>query len=310
MGLRENILKILPRGLRELIENRTQKRLESREEAMYRAECLSQGRAKDYEDYLSNKKHAVDEIARMEEYLKLGLNPQRWSYEIQTLQENVPFIRPNSQEDINYREGWADAFPTMIKQVTKEGDDLRFHGTSIAKTQKIIESGGIFSSVDINNGYRASFDLSGEISASTIDTVAVSLNGWFTDIAAHRRGLPCGSLFVLKPRTDKDIALKERDAMESVNFREHPEQLYGIISTPENMIRIQEWLAKAGYDPALAYTFDGFIHKLDLEKNNQSFDDRYHYDPEPITQSLGSEPTEDLSKYNTNINHEKDEEIK
>ena len=56
---------------------------------MYRAECLSQGRAKDYEDYLSNKKHAVDEIARMEEYLKLGLNPQRWSYEIQTLQENA-----------------------------------------------------------------------------------------------------------------------------------------------------------------------------------------------------------------------------
>lgn len=310
MGLRENILKILPRGLRELIENRTQKRLESREEAMYRAECLSQGRAKDYEDYLSNKKHAVDEIARMEEYLKLGLNPQRWSYEIQTLQENVPFIRPNTQEDINYREGWADAFPTMIKQVTKEGDDLRFHGTSIAKTQKIIESGGIFSSVDINNGYRASFDLSGEISASTIDTVAVSLNGWFTDIAAHRRGLPCGSLFVLKPRTDKDIALKERDAMESVNFREHPEQLYGIISTPENMIRIQEWLLNSGYNPGLAYTFDGFIRKLEMEKNNKSFDERYHYDPEPITQTLGSEPTEDLSKYNTNINQEKDEEIK
>lgn len=307
MGLRENILKILPRGLRELIENRTQKRLESREEAMYRAECLSQGRAKDYEDYLSNKKHAVDEIARMEEYLKLGLNPQRWSYEIQTLQENVPFIRPNTQEDINYREGWADAFPTMIKQVTKEGDDLRFHGTSIAKTQKIIESGGIFSSVDINNGYRASFDLSGEISASTIDTVAVSLNGWFTDIAAHRRGLPCGSLFVLKPRTDKDIALKERDAMESVNFREHPEQLYGIISTPENMIRIQEWLLNSGYNPGLAYTFDGFIRKLEMEKNSKSFDERYHYDPEPINQTLGSEPTEDLSKYNPNINQDKEE---
>ena len=76
------------------------------------------------------------------------------------------------------------------------------------------------------------------------------------------------------------------------------------------MERIQGWLAKAGYDPTLAYTFDGFIHKLELEKNNQSFDERYHYDPEPITQTLGSEPTEDLSKYNPNINQEIDEEIK
>ena len=279
MGLRESVLSIMPKGMRDFFEKRHQKRLESQEE-------------------------------RMQGYLMKGLDPKRWSYEIQTITEELPFIRPNDPNDIAYRDYWRGAFPDMLRQNVPEGLDLRFHGTTIAKTKAILASGGIFSSVDINDGYRTSTDLSGQISTTCIETVQRSLEGWFTDMGAYIRSLPCGCLFVLNPRTQEDQNLKQYDSMESVNFREHPEQLRGIITSPENISRVQEWLLEANLNPALVYDFEGFIKQMNYEKTAskaQTFDERYHYDVEPITQRLDENPTTKLNRNDLNITHEEEE---
>lgn len=83
-------------------------------------------------------------------------------------------------------------------------------------------------------------------------------------------GLPCGCIFALNPRTQKDKELKQYDAMESVNFREHPEQLYGVFTSKENIPNVKEWLENAGFSPDLAYTFKGFLNKLESEKERTS----------------------------------------
>ena len=55
--------------------------------------------------------------------------------------------------------------------------------------------------------------------------------------------------------------------MESVNFKEHPEQFYGIFTTDENLPAVKDWVEKAGLDPDKAYNFQGFLDKLREEKN-------------------------------------------
>lgn len=162
------------------------KRLEASKDKKYRIECEKEGRPQDYENYLAYKKQAVNDIARFEKYIQDGIiDVGRWKYALKQKQREIEFIRPNNENDINERNYWRANFYKEFLKVMPENMDLRFHGTSIYNTKAILESGGIFSSVDLNDGYMASTDLSGEISASSTKSLDRTIQGWFADFGAY-----------------------------------------------------------------------------------------------------------------------------
>lgn len=55
--------------------------------------------------------------------------------------------------------------------------------------------------------------------------------------------------------------------MNSVNFRENPDRLYGIITTPENIEKVQEWGEQNGINlDGKIYDYDGFAQSFEKEK--------------------------------------------
>lgn len=107
--------------------------------------------------------------------------------------------------------------------------------------------------------------MAGEISASTVKTFSRTLN-FFSDMVAHQRSIPAGCIFAMFPK-DKEDATYGADLLHSVNFKENPEQLFGIFTTPENIERVKEWMNESGLDSNLVYTFEGFLEAV-KEKSN------------------------------------------
>lgn len=269
MAVSDFLMSLLPKGIKNAIESRKIKKLQAGRDEIYKAECEAEGRIEDYEHYQAYITGNQNDIEMFERYISEGRDLPRWKYELAVAKRKTEFIRPNNPKDIEERDYWRDNFYPKFLEAIPEGMDLRFHGTPIYNAKAILESGGIFSSVDINEGHRSSTDLSGEISTSSVETLDRTLQGWFADMGAYIRGLPCGCIFAINPRTQRDQELKQYDAMEAVNFREHPEQLYGIFTSKENIPNVRSWLEKAGFDPNMASTFEGFLERLNKEKSTR-----------------------------------------
>lgn len=107
-------------------------------------------------------KHAYDEV-------------QRWKYNVDESKLQLKFIRPGNQLDIGYRNYQYDNFVNKLREVFPDDLDLRFHGTTIYYAEQIIKTGRITSTADRYNGYIKSTDLSGEISASNIETIDTTI---------------------------------------------------------------------------------------------------------------------------------------
>ena len=62
----------------------------------------------------------------------------------------LEFIRPNTCEDISYRERQISEFSHRVKKILSDSELLVFHGTPIYNTPKIIQSGQIISGTDLS----------------------------------------------------------------------------------------------------------------------------------------------------------------
>ena len=79
--------------------------------------------------------------------------------------------------------------------------------------------------------------------------------------------LPAGCVFVLLPEDERDAESGQSLLMNSVNFRENPDRLYGIITTPENIEKVQEWGEQNGINlDGKIYDYDGFAQSFEKEK--------------------------------------------
>lgn len=58
--------------------------------------------------------------------------------------------------------------------------------------------------------------------------------------------------------------------IKNVNFKENPDRLNAIITTPENIQKVTQWAQKSGIDTKKIVDFDGFIdkHNKQNEQNN------------------------------------------
>lgn len=288
-------------------------------------ECKKSGRLKEYEDYLKvkeswkrdnemfkgflNKAEATLKETKIDDpaYKKACDEVNRWKYTLEESYLKEKFIRPNFPDDIAYRERLTDDFSTKIASIIGEDETIRFHGTPIYFTKEILKSGAILSSSARFDGYDKSTDLKDEISVSTAKNISRTLS-FFTDLYSFQQSLPSGCLFVLKA-AHVDAGLTQYSAMKSFSFKEQPERLLGICTTPENIPVVKEWLKLYGYDENIVYSFEDFLKIApnlkgeDKEKSGENNDNLSSLDTNELLDELEDEVVneESTTYVDTNI---------
>ena len=229
-------------------------RLEQKKKSFSNEKILLEHLRKDYE-----KMQESDSSKASSEYKKIHNQISMLEYMIKQHELELGFIRPNSLEDIEYRNYQANNFVKKLKEIQGLPDrlDLRFHGTQIYLAEQIIKDGKISARADMNEYLEEQAFKKETIWASNIESVGWTVKS-FTNLTDYERKLPCGCVFALLPKDKEDANLGE-DILYAVDFRKNPQQLYGIFTSPENIQRVKEWMRNSGFDPDIVYTFEGFL---------------------------------------------------
>lgn len=184
-------------------------------------------------------------------------------------EKSLQYLRPNTREDTDERRAAYETFAKEVLTVDPVGElDLRFHATTLVATRDIIASGGLMSSVDRLDGFMETTNASNEISVSDIQNIQYSLDYWMDmGMSGYNGCRPCGCMFVLQPRTQEEADMIPGRQMHNVLFHEHPEQLVAIVTTSENVEKVQGWLREAGIFMDDVYRFDEFAAALENMKD-------------------------------------------
>lgn len=184
---------------------------------------------------------------------------------LNVINTELEYLRPRNEEDMLYRQRQYNEFSDYITQNIPDDLPLRFHGTSIYATKEIIASGEISSPGD-RFGVEASYDSPGQIYVNTKDNIFNSVRNFCN--LTYDYDLPAGCLFVVTPKDSQDEKTGHNQIMESVYFRNNPDRLVAVISTPENINNIRSWLRESGLPSDKAFTYDGFIKSIEKVKNS------------------------------------------
>lgn len=211
------------------------------------------------------------------EYIEAKDEMYRWIVRLDEIKSQEEFYRPNTKEDIAYRDKIMESFPEQLKTALSPNLDLRFHSTPINFAKQIIESRQISSTPDRYDGYTKNSDGLGEISASSRDDIVRTIRH-YSRLQDYTDCLPAGCVFALFPKDKKDAENKDRSVMGSVDFKKNPEQLFGVLTTPENIEMVKEWMEKAELNPDLVYTHEAFLEavkvKSGIEDRKAEFENR------------------------------------
>jgi len=176
--------------------------------------------------------------------------------------DKLRFIRPGNEEDTIYRGRQYDEFSKKIENLVSDDLPLRFHGCPIYTAERIIFAGELSSSVD-RLGIETSYDVSDQVSVTTRKTIETTVRG-YADLAENQ-SLPAGCIFVLLPKDEMDARAGDSMLMGNVNFKQNPERLYAIITTPENFERVCGWCNANGVSSSKVYDYDDFIKLFDKQ---------------------------------------------
>ena len=124
--------------------------IRNRESALQRVEKAKEKYKKIKMDDTIDKKELRLEIA--------GRTLQSREYALGLIESQLEFLRPSSQEDMEYRLKQYNEFSKQIKAVVPDDLHLCFHGCPIYVAKHIIEDGEISSSVD-RIGSSTSYDV-------------------------------------------------------------------------------------------------------------------------------------------------------
>ncbi len=181
------------------------------------------------------------------------------------LLDQLRYLRPKNFEDITYRQNISENFPLWASAHILDEIKLLFHGTTLANSERILASGKITSGKD-RWTIHTSGDEAGEISVVTKDCLGVPLNGHADFVETYKEYewyVPAGCLFVLKSDTKTYNQAQKRGRAPNVYLRKNPEQLYAIVTTPENLDRVKWWMQKNNFDPKKVFDFNLFKEKIE-----------------------------------------------
>ena len=211
--------------------------------------------AKDLEDY--QKAIAENDRSLIRGYQNMLRDKE---YELKAYEEKSSFLREPTKEDISYRWQQCEGFSQKVAQYADENEMLCFHGTDIFGAKHIIESGKISSGAD-RLGHATSFDPPGKISVTNKDTVDTSVKNYMSLIGDFL--YPAGCLFVVKPKDkpEYDKLSSSGWMIDNVDFKENPDRLVAIVTTPENIERVSQWAGKGGIDSSKVMLFEKFVER-------------------------------------------------
>lgn len=210
--------------------------------------------------------HHVADMAMYAKFFIEQSDKQRWQYVFDDRKREVDFIRPDNEQDIEYRKHIIDTISTIAKTLDENSGDLG-HSTSRANAESIIRNLSLSSSADRYDGYDASTDGRGRISVADYEGMVWSASYWLHTTSQHE---PCGVMFILKENHEGDFD-KSQHQMDSVDFKKNPEQLKFVLSSPENMESLKQTMKESGLNPDIVITFEQYLEKIrqkDIEKSS------------------------------------------
>ena len=176
-------------------------------------------------------------------------------------QQKLKYVRPNTLEDVKYRQRQEKDFQKELLKVVPSNLLLRFHASPIYSSEAIIKQKRIVPSYDIF-GIKTSADVEGKISVTRADNIHMHTLPRYSDLFEYKECLPAGCIFALFPLEETELD-DEKWFMNKVDFSKHPEQLYKIITTPENISLVQQWCLESGLDSSYVCDYDNFVKILE-----------------------------------------------
>ena len=190
--------------------------------------------------------------------------------------DKLKYLHPCNSEDISYRKKVLTYFPEWAAEHISDDMHLVFHGTSLANTERILNSGRIISGKD-RWTVRTSGDEKGQISVSTNNSLLIPLIGHM-DFVAQSGYLSAGSLFVLQVSESEYQQAKDDHHIPNVSLRKDPQKLYAIVTTPENVDRVKWWAQKNDFPSGKVSDFATFKNKIEEDQIFFSLIKNYHQD--------------------------------
>lgn len=214
------------------------------------------------------KKIEESDVDRKEDRLRIAKSTIiTKKYVLQQINEQIEFSRPENYEDIAYRQRQYYEFPNLIKRIVPDDIPLRFHGCPINVAQHILEDGEISSSMD-RLGIATSYDVEDQVSVTTKNTIETTVSGYAGLSGDYN--MPAGCIFVVLPKDEIDAKAGDSMLMSNVSFKQCPERLVSIITSPENLQRLSQWAQESGIDISKICDYDGFQSLLEkyIEKTH------------------------------------------
>ena len=224
----------------------------------------AQKNLKEAEEQLKNLDSLEEYNEKQKFYLRYSVLPKQISRNknlIEDLKKQLEFVRPANKEDGEYRKKFSKDYNEKICTAIPDDLHLLFHGTTIYYAKDIIYAGEISSPGE--RGVESDITSPGNIWV----TSKYSARGINTTLDYAKMGvddecMPAGCIFVL--RTDKENEEKCGKSLltDSLSFKENPDKLFSIITTPENIKRVKEWCEESKIDTDKVKDYELFLETL------------------------------------------------
>ena len=183
------------------------------------------------------------------------------------LLDMLRYLRPYQAKDVAYRKTVFEKFPLWGMKNIPDNMQLAFHGTTLANTERILNSKRIISGKD-RWSIHTSGDSAGEFSVSTKDFLEISMHYHMDLVETYKDYewfVPSGCLFVLQLDESEYQFAKDEQRAHNVQLGKNPEKLYAIITTPENQKKVKWWMQKNNFSPDKVFDFKGFQKKIEQD---------------------------------------------
>ena len=178
--------------------------------------------------------------------------------------ERQQTLRPPKEDDVEHREEMDAHFKDDLCFTVLNAYDnskliptvpkLYFHGTELHVAKHILADGKI-SSPESRGLFTYAGDRVFAAGAHKLNTAIMH--------AGRSVAHPFGCIFAILPKSMEGKEYEPlTDEIGDVDFKADPDQLYAIITTPENIETVKQWATKGGSDPNKVHTYDTFIQTL------------------------------------------------
>lgn len=162
---------------------------------------------------------------------------------LNVINTDLEYLRPRNIEDMEYRQRQYNDFSDFIIKNIPDDLPLRFHGSPLHASKEIILSGELSSPGD-RLGVEISYDTPGMVYVNTRDNIFNTVRNFCN--LTYDYDTPAGCLFVVTPKDEHDEITGHNQTMESIYFKNNPDRLVAVISTPENISDLKDWICNSG----------------------------------------------------------------